>query len=295
MSSTPAPRSGAMERIQRSRATFSATEAAIADRVLADPGAVLNATTASLAQEAGVSQASIVRFCRKLGFNGFPDLRLGLAGELSRRAVEHERSGVAHGRIDALDSLADLTAKIAFHEARSIEQTARLIDLEALDAVAHAVSERRPVTVFGVGASGLVAEDLSQKLQRLGLRCQFHADTHVQLVQAALLTPEDVAIGISFSGRTVETHEALRLAAERGALTVAVTGAPSSPIGEASERILLTIAREDELRIGALASRMAQLVVVDMLFARVAQLRFDDLDLALATTRAAVGDHRLRG
>lgn len=286
--------SGVVERIRRSRAGFSPTEAAIAETVLADPQAALMATTGSLAEGAGVSQASVVRFCRALGYTGLPDLRLALAQELSRRDLEHERSGVAHGRIDASDSLADLAAKIAFHEARSIEQTARQLDLDALEETARAIAVPRPVTVFGVGASGLVAADLTQKLQRIGQPCQFHADTHVQLVHAALLDADDVAVGFSFSGRTRDVGDCLRLAREGGALTVAVTGDPRSPAARGAARVLLTAAREDELRAAALASRMAQLAVVDILFARVAQLRFDDLDAALATTRAAVDRLRLR-
>ena len=227
--------SGVVERIRRSRADFSATEAAIAERVLADPQAVLVATTSSLAGSAGVSQASVVRFCRALGYAGLPDLRLALAQELSRRDLEHERSGVAHGRIDASDSLADLAAKIAFHEARSIEQTARRLDLNVLEEVARAITAPRSVTVFGVGASGLVAADLTQKLQRIGQPCQFHADTHVQRVHAALLDADDVAIGFSFSGRTRDVDDCLRLARDGGAFTVAVTG-ETMEIGRASCR-----------------------------------------------------------
>lgn len=270
-----------VERIRRARPSFSAMETAVADHLLSDPSAVVSATTAELAKAAGVSQASVVRFARSLGYEGLPALRLSLARELTRLDVEHELSGVARGRIDASDSLHDLAHKIGFHEARSIEDTVSGLDLTCLDEVAHAIAARRPVTVLGVGASGLVAEDLCQKLQRIGQQCQFTSDTHLQLVQAAMRTPQDVVIGISFSGRTVETHKALALAANAGALSVAITGNPDSPIGQVVSHVLTTTAREDELRIGALASRMAQLAVVDVLFARIAQLRFDDLDAAL--------------
>lgn len=291
--SHPAPPALLGERIRRGRAGFSATEAAIAEQLLADPASVVSATTADIARAAGVSQASVVRFARSLGYGGLPALRLALAREMTRHDLEHERSGVARGRIDASDSLHDLAHKIGFYEARSIEDTIQGLDLGALDEVAGAIADRRPVTLLGVGASGLVAEDLCQKLQRIGQQSQFTPDTHLQLVQAAMRTPQDVVVGISFSGRTVETHQALALAAGAGALTVAITGDPGSPIGRLASRVLVTAAREDELRIGALASRMAQLAVVDVLFARVAQLRFDDLDAALATTRAAVGGHQL--
>lgn len=272
---------------------MSPTEEALAAVLLARPEEVLAATTASLAREAGVSQASVVRFARSLGYRGLPDLRLELAQDLSRRNLEHERAGVAQGWIDADDSLEDLAAKIAFHEARSIEQTVAGLSLEGLERVAARVAGRSPVTVLGVGASGLVAQDLSQKLQRIGLPCQFSADTHVQLAHAALLGEEDTAIGFSFSGRTVEVLHAMDLSRERGALTVAVTGDPASPVAEKADVVLMTRARETELRAAALASRMAQLAVVDVLFARTAQLRYDDLGAALERTRAAVAGQRV--
>ena len=113
-------------------------------------------------------------------------------------------------------------------------------------------------------------------------------------MQAALLDTDDVAVGISFSGRTAEVLRALRLAHGRGALAVAVTGNPASPIAAAADLVLVMIARETELRAAALASRMAQLAVIDVLFARVAQLRYDDLGAALEMTRTAVDGQRVR-
>ncbi|SHE25218.1 MurR/RpiR family transcriptional regulator [Actinomyces glycerinitolerans] len=295
--SAQSPEAGALpltERIRRARDGFSATEEALAAQILTDPRAALSATTASLARAAGVSQASVVRFARALGYSGLPELRLALAQELSRQDLEREQAGVAQGQINADDTLEELAAKIAFHEARSIEQTVAGLNLDALERAARAIADHAPVTAFGVGASGLVASDLSQKLQRIGLPCQFSPDTHVQLVHAALLDTDDVAVGISFSGRTAEVLRALRLAHGRGALTVAVTGNPASPIAAAADLVLVTIARETELRAAALASRMAQLAVIDVLFARVAQLRYDDLGAALEMTRAAVDGQRVR-
>jgi DNA-binding MurR/RpiR family transcriptional regulator len=228
-----------------------------------------------------------------LGFDGVPALRLELAQELSRRALELERSDIAEGEINASDTVADVVSKIAFHEARSIEQTARLIDLKALDRAAEAIAVAHHTSVYGVGASGLAAADLAQKLQRIGLMCLGSQDTHVQLANAALAGPESVAVAFSFSGRTAEVHHALAIAKRGGALTVAVTNDRDSPIGRVADLVLMTSAREAQLRAAALASRMAQLAVVDFLFVRIAQLRFDDVESALEATRAAVTTQRL--
>lgn len=280
--------------IQAARASLRPAEGAVATTVLADPEAAIVATTVGLARSAGVSQASVVRFARAVGFDGLPELRMALAQDLSRRAVELERSAISSGEIHAEDSLAETVSKLAFHEARSIEQTARLIDLEALDRVAHAVAEGHPSAAFGVGASGLAAQDLSQKLQRIGLVCQFSADTHVQLIQAALAAEGSVMFAVSYRGQTAEVHRAVTIARERGAMTVAITGAPDSPVAREADVVLLTSAREAQLRAAALSSRMAQLAVVDFLFVRVAQLRFDSVEAALEQTRQAVESQRLR-
>lgn len=268
-------------------------EAKVGQLVLADPDAALESTVASLAQRAGVSQASVVRFTRALGLSGLPALRIELAQELSRQAVELERSNIAQGQINPADTVAEVVAKVAFHEARSIEQTARDLDLEALDQVAQAIADGHHVVTFGVGASGLAAADLAQKLQRIGLMCLSSHDTHVQLVHAALADPATVAVAFSFGGRTVEVLRAQQIARQAGALTVAVTNDPESPVAGASQLVLRTSAREAAMRAAALASRMAQLAVVDFLFVRVAQLRFDDLGTALRATFEAVGEQHL--
>lgn len=284
---------GAIDHIRTVSTSLRPAEAKVASTLLADPSAAVESTVAELAASAKVSQASVVRFARAAGFAGFPELRLAVAQELSRRQVELERSNIAEGEINASDTLAEVVQKLAFHEARSVEQTARLIDLDALEQVATTIASGASCITFGVGASALSAADLAQKLQRIGLPSLNSADTHVQLVHGALASPGSVAVAFSFGGHTAEIHRCLELAKQRGALTVAVTGAPDSPVGKAADVVLLTSAREAQLRAAALASRMTQLAVVDFLFVRVTQLRFDDIEAALERTRAAVLGQRL--
>lgn len=280
-------------RIRAARASLRPAEQRVATAVLADPAGAVAATVSSLAERAEVSQATVVRFARALGFDGLPDLRIALTQDLARLDLELERSSIAHGRIDPSDDLADVVAKLAFHEARSIEQTGRLIDHDGLGVLADAVASGRPVVAFGVGASGLAATDLTQKLQRIGLVSVFSADTHLQLVHAALATPDAVAIAFSYGGRTAEVHRALTIAKQRGALTVAVTGSPMSPVAEVADIVLLTAARESEMRAGALSSRMAQFAVVDFLFVLVAQRLGGAVEEMLERTRHAVQTQRL--
>jgi DNA-binding MurR/RpiR family transcriptional regulator len=144
-----------------------------------------------------------------------------------------------------------------------------------------------------VGASGFVALDLQQKLHRIGLTCFAWSDTHTALTSAAVLEPGDVALGISHTGSTADTVEALRVAHDRGAVTVALTNFPRSSIVEVADHVLTTAARETTFRSGAMASRIAQLTVVDCLFIGIAQRHYDSARTALESTYDAVRNHRL--
>ncbi|MGH3620362.1 MAG: MurR/RpiR family transcriptional regulator, partial [Sciscionella sp.] len=149
------------------------------------------------------------------------------------------------------------------------------------------------VDVYGVGASAFVAADLQQKLHRIGRVAFAWSDTHMMLTSAALLKPTDVAFAVSHTGSTVDTVEALREATRSGATTIALTNFPRSPITSVATHVLTTAARETTFRSGAMASRIAQLTVIDCLFIGVAQLHLDTARTALESTYAAVGTHRL--
>ncbi|PZR51554.1 RpiR family transcriptional regulator [Xylanimonas oleitrophica] len=280
-------------RLRQELPTLRPAEARIAQAVLDDPPGVVSSTITELAARASTSQATVVRFCRAVGYAGYPEFRIDLAQATSRRELELERSGITEGEIEDGDSAAAVVSKIAFHEARTIEETARLLDVEALEKVAEAVSSADRVDVFGVGSSGLASQDLAQRLMRAGLLATAPVDPHQQLTQAALLGPGTVAVAISHTGTTVEPYQALSLARERGALAVAITNFPSSPLAAAADVVLTTTARETRFRPGAMSGRIAQLALVDLLFVRVVQRRHDCAAAALRATTEAVSPRRL--
>lgn len=282
-----------VEEIRSAMPRLRPAERQVAEVLLSEPDFAVSATVASLAERAGVSRASVVRFAKASGFSGFPAFRTQIIQELSREAAELEHSEIAEGRLNPDDTVADMVAKVAFHEARTIEETARLLDLSALDRIAHAIADAEKVVAFGVGASALAAADLAQKLQRIGIVCLHSPDTHQQMVHAALSGPRTVAVAFSFSGGTRDILHALEVSQRAGALTVAVTNDVESPLVATAAEVLRTPAREATLRAAALASRMAQLAVVDFLFLRIGQLRFDDLAATLTATRDAVDEHHL--
>lgn len=262
--------------------------------IIAHPKDVAGMTISNLAEATDVSETTVVRFCREVGIDGYSQLRLGLALELGARSEAHEKFEGATD-ISPEDTLVSAVEKIAYADARSVEDTAKTISLETLEAVVGHVVGARRTDIFGVGASGLVVLDLHQKLHRIGLISFGHTDPHQAMVSAALLDDECVAIAISHSGATMDVIEALAEAKKNGATTVAITNAPRSPLAGAADFVLTTAAMETTFRSAATGSRLAQLTVVDCLFVGVAQQRLEESMQALDETRRVVASKRVHG
>lgn len=274
--------------------SFPPTMRRVADVILERPQIVMENTISELARACDTSEASIVRFCRALGFTGYPQLKLQLAAELAKESAEFGGNGDgAYGAdISPSDTLAEMVAKIAGSEILGIRETADSLDMEVLQRVIRRLERAKRVVLFGVGASNAGAQDLAQKLLRIGhVALAFH-DAHDALVSAALVEQGDVAIGFSHNGRTRETMAFLSAARRNGAHTVAVTNVPDSPLAEQAESVLRTAVRETTFRSGAMASRIAQLTIIDYLFVGVARGRYDRTVQALKSTYEIVKELR---
>ncbi|WP_350348988.1 MurR/RpiR family transcriptional regulator [Agromyces sp. G08B096] len=274
---------------------LSSSEARVAEAIIDDPSLVVDLTITDLARRCGTSLSTVARFCQTLGYTGYREFRMAVASAVSREQAERDRFGLAESDISPDDAATEVIAKIAFQETLAIEQTAQGLDATALDRVADAIASARHVDLYGFGASGLTAQDLQQKLARIGVSAACSVDIHLALVSAALRAPGDVAIAVSHTGETTETLDALQVARGAGAFTVAVTNSPESPIAEAADVVLATHARESSYRMGAMSSRIAQLALVDFLFVRVAQRRHDEMSVPLRRTREVTATHRVGG
>ncbi|MPZ64580.1 MAG: SIS domain-containing protein [Pseudonocardiaceae bacterium] len=261
-------------------------EQRVAEVVLADAASVAHRSITTVAEAAGTSETTVTRFCKAIGIGGYPELRLALAVEAARSAASGSRE--VGGDIGPGDRLVDVVAKVAFADARAVEETADQLDIAVLDSVVEVLAAANRVDVCAVGASAFVALDLQRKLHRIGRTAFAWTDVYMALTSAALLTPGDVAVGVSHTGSTLETVDALARARLNGACTVAITNFPRSPITEVADHVLTTAARETTFRAGALVSRTAQLTVVDCLFIGVAQRHHESAQRALASTHEAI-------
>ena len=276
-------------RLRGIRPSLTPAEERVASKVLADARGASDLTITELAQAASTSETTVLRFCKRLGLKGYPQLRLSLAAE---SAMPREQR-MAGSDISAGDSIDDIIAKVAAVDSSAVEETAQQLDRVALKSAADAVARSTRVDIYGIGASAIVGTDLQQKLHRIGVVSFAWNDPHIALTSATLLTRQDVAIGISHSGATTETIESLSVARRRGATTVALTNFPLSPLAAAADIVLTTAARETSLRSGATASRIAALTVVDCLYIAVAQRDLPRARKAVADSRRAVAGHHV--
>lgn len=282
---------GPLVRIRSLLPGLARAEQRVAKVVLNEPSRVARQSITEVALAAGTSETTVTRFCKAIGVGGYPQLRIALAADTARTAARSSRT--YGGDIEVEDDLATVVSKVAFADARAVEETGEQLDVAALMQVIGAVADAGRIDIYGVGASAFVAADLQQKLHRIGKVSFAWSDTHIMLTSATVLGAGDVAIAISHSGATTDTVEALRIAQEHGARTVAVTNFPRSPITKVADHTLTTAARETTFRSGATASRIAQLTVIDCLFVGVAQRRGPAAILALDAARDAAGSHRL--
>lgn len=270
-------------------------ERRVADDILAWPADIVYLSISDLAARAGTSQATVVRLCQRAGFAGYPEMRLALATQVGRNIARGPGSRIVGTDVAADDPLADIVAKVGLADGAAISDTVEQLDLETLARVTAAVAAARRVEIYGIGASGLVALDLEYKLRRIGLPATASVDGHLALTSSAVLTSDDLAVGISHSGETLDVVEPLAEAGAHGATTVGITNFSRSSLARTADLVLTTAAHESLFRVGAMASRTAQLAVVDCLYLAVAQRDYEGTMLALDSTSAALRSRRSGG
>ncbi|MGW3111912.1 MurR/RpiR family transcriptional regulator [Streptomyces sp. NPDC001091] len=264
----------------------------VAEAVAGDPAGCAALTVTGLAELTGTSEATVVRTARILGYPGYRDLRLALAGLAARQESGSAPAITTDIAVD--DPLSEVVTKLAYEEQQTLADTAAGLDTAQLGAAVTALAAARRTDVYGIGASGLVAQDLTQKLLRIGLVAHAPGDPHLAVTNAVQLRTGDVAIAVTHSGSTGDVIEPLRTAFERGATTIAITGRPDSPVTQYADHVLTTAtSRESELRPAAMSSRTGQLLVVDCLFVGVAQRTYENAAPALAASYEALA-HRHR-
>lgn len=217
-----------------------------------------------VASQLDVGEATFIRFCRTLGFKGYTDFKLDLAIELATQ--EKESSALLDTDVSEIDTPKEIAVKLQATLSNVISETINLLDYEELEKVVDELRRANRIFLFGVGSSGLTAEDAKHKLMRIGLQTDAVTNNHFMYMQASLLKEGDVVIGISHSGYSEETTKALRIARENSAVTVAITHNLRSPITEIADYVLINGNRQGHMQGDSIGTKMTQLFVLDLIY-----------------------------
>ena len=255
---------GPLARIRGIIPSLQPAERKVAGYVLANSESILAQSVGEVAMGAGVSEATVIRFCRTAGFSGFQNLKISLA----REHVSPLASAV-HQDISEKDRPEDVAAKVFHSNIESLKDTMAVAEPEKLARAADIMARAARILVIGVGTSAPGAFDAYAKLMRIGAPVALQTDAHLQMMEAALLTGRDAVLAISHSGATMDPVETARVARAAGATVVSITNNGLSPLARISDVVLLTASRETRFRAEALSSRIAQATIIDILYVMV--------------------------
>ncbi|MBD5456364.1 MAG: MurR/RpiR family transcriptional regulator [Lachnospiraceae bacterium] len=253
--------------------TFTEKEQQIADYILNNPEQALTKTASELAVLTSTSPAAIVRFSRKIGFDSFPSMKVGLAKYFNNNQY-FERDMI----INADDSYENCANKLLAQITDVCTTTANHIDYAILAQVVHMIDHAGCIYLLGVGSSANVAQDMQQKLLRINKKAFFLPDSQINLLSTITISREDVVLAFSFSGTTNVITVSAQAAKKQGAFLVAITGNPDSPVGRTADICLSTPAIERKTRIGAVSSRYSQQYICDLLFLCLVSKHYDEAE-----------------
>jgi RpiR family carbohydrate utilization transcriptional regulator len=255
--------------------------------ILSDPQAVLSMSIATLASEVGVSEPTVNRFCTGLGLKGFPDFKLSLAGELARSQPSMTRD------IKAEDSSSQVVAKIFESTHASLTATLNRLDAGSIERAVEQLVAARSIVLCGLGASSSVALDAQHKLLRFETPVVAHTDMINQRMTAASLKPEDCLVCISYTGRTSAMVDVAELGRGTGATIIGIT-APGSLLAQQCDIVLGVEGGEDTDLYTPMTSRIAQLVLIDVLATSMALKKGPGFSDHLRLVKASLAGTRTR-
>ena len=279
-------RSLVLERIRSHHGSLIPSEARVAERILADPEAVMYQSVTQLAGSAETSLSTVVRFCRSIGLSGFQDLKLALA----RETVPAVRR--IQGDVEVGDSHAEVLTKVLGAGSAALNEAVKAVSSRAFSEMVRRLTDADRILFTAVGTSAPLALDAAYRLTTLGFEAIAPTDVHVQHVTASLLSADDLCLAISHTGSTRETLSTVQTAGEAGAATAALTSFDRSPLTDLVDLALVAGSRETAFRVEAMASRLVHLTVLDALFVALALEDPEAAQETLDRTGSVLGSHR---
>lgn len=267
-----------LSKISESLANLSGAERKVAECALAEPKWFVHAAVAEIAERASVSQPTVIRFCRSLGYKGLPEFKLALSA-----SIGHEGMPYVHEELNADDDM----AKVLGNAAASLLGERRFLKESELENAIATLMHARRVEFYGVGNSGIVAQDAQHKFFRFGMSTVAYVDTHTQLMAASVLSDQDVLVAISNTGSSIELLDAVSIAKENGASVIALTR-NDSPLAQLADCVLSVATQENAELYTPMVSRLLQLAVIDILAIGLALRLGDAASLQLQKSKKSI-------
>ena len=254
-----------ISKMKEMQSELTAKEKKISKYILQHLDKIVYMNTYQIADKCKVSQASVVRFAKKLGYSGFPEFKISFGRDMGRRDVE-EKINFIYEDIQETDELDDLIKKIAYANSNIIQDTYSILDTNTVKEAVEIIKNARKIFILGAGYSGIVAKDFHYKLGELGMNSICEADYHIQLASISTLNESDVVFVISQGGKTVDIYNLVKEAKKRKAKIISVTQMSSNPIRDLADIKISTIMEKNNFRSTALSSRIAQLTIIDIIY-----------------------------
>ena len=262
---------------------LSLKEQAIADYILENPSKVSHSSISDLSNELGIADSTFFQFTKKLGYNGFKDFKMAMLMQ------ENDFSAISiHENIQKSDNELTMAQKVFDSNMTTLTDTKNLLKEEDLKLAAAMIHQSKRLFFFGVGGSEIVATDAYHKFLRSPITVFHSSDYHIQLMEASLLTPDDCGIFISHTGKSRETIELAQVAKNNGAKIIVITSHAASPLAKLGDVVFISISEETEFRSEALASRIAQLSIMDSLYVILMFINRDKAQQSIAKIRRSI-------
>ena len=259
-----------VRRIEQHYPMMSAQEKRVADYVVSDMDEVANCSVARIAQHAGVSPATVVRFTNSIGFTGMLEFKNYLRSEkLAPRA--------GWSTLHPGDSMERIASNTMQANKRAIDETLMVLNNDAAEAAVTAIEKARRVLILSEGGSGCSARCAYDAFIQIGIQASLVMDSFFQVTEAAHAKPGDVALSVCHSGRARNAVDAIRLAQEAGATTISIAGIVGSPITKYSDIVLYTGLADDSFHSETVAVRICELNVISVLHMALALRRQEEL------------------
>ncbi len=261
-------------------------ERRIGEYVLEHPNEVIRQSITEVAEECACAEATIFRFSKRLGLQGFQGLKIELASATSTPTLN------IYEEVHENDSMLSVAQKIFASNMQSIQDTLSLLSAHDLETAVQLLAGANKIEFYGTGGSAILAMDGYHKFMRTGIPCIALTDPHLQVMSAALLKPSDTVVAISHSGTNKDIYETLNIARKHGAKIISLTDYNKTPIGKISDVCLVATSQETRYRTEAMAARFAQLSILDTLYTGVASRRQNDTISNLMKIREVIAKKR---